>query len=159
MCVCVYLYIYACIQWLLQKQCLLFCYVRPQHHRWYGNSSWIFLPIFHYNLLPCDTVGSLIKWCLTWKCILMHIKKKCVVDFLYVEKNYIHWHSLILVECFLRQWVLEVWGGGWCISTMAIRDRRVSGSPPLVQILQCGMQALAHSWWRYIADGGDYVER
>jgi len=38
---------------------------------WYDSKGWIFPPIFHYLLLPCDgwqQRGSLTKWRLTWKC-------------------------------------------------------------------------------------------
>jgi len=38
---------------------------------WYGNRGWTFPSVFHYILFLCirwHQRGSLIKWCLTWKC-------------------------------------------------------------------------------------------
>ena len=51
----------------------------------YGSRGWTFLPIFHYILLPCDRWqqrSSLTKWC----DIEEHMKQRCVIEFIHVEK-------------------------------------------------------------------------
>ena len=62
---------------------------------WYSSKGWTFPPVFHYILLPCnewqqraaDRMVSDME---------VHMKQKCVNEFLHAEKNCtdIHWHLL-----------------------------------------------------------------
>jgi len=63
--------------------------------------NWTFPPISHYMLLPCHTWqqrGSLTKWHLTWE---VHMKQRCVIEFLCVEKM-APWHSSMPAKCWWR---------------------------------------------------------
>jgi len=100
---------------------------------WYGSRGWTFPPILCYMLLPRDRwqqMGTLTKWCLTWKCIQskgvslnspMWKKKKPLTN--------IHWCFLgvfgdqTVCVSTVRQWVVHFSSGN-----------SDSSSPPLVQI-------------------------
>ena len=118
---------------------------------WCGSRTWTFPPIFHYFLLLCDRWQqrcSLTEWRLTWKCGW----SKVVSMNSSTQKK---WHPLTLIDtCWMfmetKQWMWAQWGGGWCISSVAIVT---------VGLLCWCMTVLVHCWWKRIANGGDCVEK
>jgi len=68
---------------------------------WCGSRGWTFPLLFHYMSLPQDRwqqrgtvrIASDIK---------VHMKQRCVTEILHAGKNGLHWHSLMLHECFWR---------------------------------------------------------
>ena len=123
---------------------------------WYNSRGWTFSEAFHYILLLCDRWqqrNSLTKWqwsacgAKVWTRIHTCRKKRHPLTFMCAEclwrPNSGREHTQMVGGAFLMwwQWVHE--------------------SPPLVQadVYECIMQALAHHWWKCIANGGDYVEK
>jgi len=85
----------------------------------------------------------------------VHMKQRCVTEFLLVEKNGTRWHSLMLAECFWRpnsgcehsEAVGGVFQQWWQQVTFIGAD-----------CYEHSMLALFHHWWKCIANGGYYVE-
>ena len=149
------------IQGLFQKQCLLFYDVSPWHQRW------MFMVLQYRLNLPTN-----IPWCVVavWQMAAERhsdrmasdmevcMKQRCAIEFLHVGKYCTHWHSLMLTECLWRpsseceysevmcgvfqQW----WQHQWVTFAGAV-------------FYACGIQALVHRWWEFIANDSDYVEK
>ena len=70
--------------------------------------------------------------------------------------NGTHWHSPTLAECLWRPN-----SGCECSElvsdTFQLRQLRVTSTG--VDFYDCGMQALACHWWKYISNGDDYAEK
>mgnify|MGYP001853038328 CR=1 FL=1 len=86
----------------------------------------------------------------------VHMEKRCSTEFLQVEKmapTDIHHTCWTFMETY--KWVWAQWGSGafqqwwhWQWITFAGAD-----------FYEHSMQVCAHHWWKYIASGGDYVEK
>ena len=114
-------------------------------------------PIFRNMLFLCDRWqqrGSLTKWRLTWKCVR---NKGVELNFSMWTK----WHSLAFISAcwFLetKQWMWAQWGVAVCTCDSDMKDKTYSRQPR--DFCECGMQALVHWWWKFTANGGDYVEK
>lgn len=110
----------------------LWCWpITSRHKQWYGNRSWIFWPIFHYFLLPCDRwqpKGTLTKWHLTQRCVLI---TGVEVNSSMLKK----WHSLTFTNtCWplmeIKQRMTQQSSSGWCVPAVAIeKDKPCSRQP------------------------------
>jgi len=126
---------------------------------WYVSTVWTFLPIFCYILLLQDRQqqrGSLTEWCLTWR-----MKQRCGAEFLHVGEmapTDVHWH---LLNVYGDQPVdVSTVRGGWCISALAKGMWKTSHIPDgHADFHDCGMLALVHRWWKWRANGDDYIEK
>ena len=122
---------------------------------WNVSRGGIFPPITHYILLLCNNGSKGAVW-QNGVSHEVHVKQRCVTEFLLEEKMSlidIHWCLLNAYRDWtvgvstVRQWVV-------CFSS---GDR---GSLSLVKIFyKHGMQALVHCWWKFIDNGGDYAEK
>ena len=91
---------------------------------------------------------------LTWKCAW---SKGGAVQFLLVEKMVpidIHWCLLNINGD--QQWLWAQWGSAGCVEAVAAVT---VGHLRWCRFLWVRRAALVHCWWKYIAVGGDYVER
>ena len=134
---------------------------------WYSSRGWTFPPIFHYMLLLCD------RWQrrgAVWQNDVRHgsacdsklwngiplCKDGGGRGGVGVEGT--HWHLLMLAEQFWRP------NSGYkqseAVSGVHFSSGNSdSGSPPLVQIFECSMQALVHCWWKCTTNGSNYTEK
>ena len=87
----------------------------------------------------------------------VHIKQRCGIEFFHAEKvasTDIHWRLLNFYGNQTGCEHSELIGGTfwqWVTSN--------HGSPPGWAFNEHSMQALVHSWWNCIANGGDYIEK
>ena len=87
----------------------------------YSSRGWIFSPMFHIMLLPCERwqlKSSLTKWHLIWKCL----RSKYVLLNSSTQKEL---HSLTFIDsCWIfvetKQWIWAQWGSGWCVSAVTV---------------------------------------
>ena len=126
---------------------------------WYGSRGWIFQPVFHYILLPCNRWLQRSNVTKQTSHTEVHTKKRYVTEFLHAEKiapTDIHW-CLLNVDGDQPTDVSTV-RGGWCISAVGQwYDRHA--------ILQRAVQSCHTTKWRAswsahlckLANGGDYV--
>jgi len=124
---------------------------------WDGSRGWTFLPVSHYILLLYDRWQQ--RGCVTywiWHRICM--KQRCWIGFLHAEKKCTHWHSWMLTEHLWRQNSecehSEAMGGAF----QQWWQRQWTKSAG-TNFYECSMQALAHCWWKCLANGGDYIEK
>jgi len=97
---------------------------------WYGNGGWTFPPTFPYILLLYNRWqqrGSLIDWCLTWKCGWSK-------DVSLNSSMHKKWHPLTFIDACLtfmeiKQWMWAQWGGGWWVSAMVTAAQKTSYVP------------------------------
>ena len=108
----------------------------------YSSRSWTFSPIFHYIFLwQMAAEGQSDKMVFDME---VHIKQRCVIEFLHAEKNCSHWNSFN--TCWTKQWMWAQWCGGWCISAVVIGG---------ANIYKSHTQALVQHWRKFFPNGDD----
>ena len=126
-----------------------------------GSRGWIFPTIFHYMLLPCDRwqqMGSLTKWCLTWKCewskgvSLNSTMQKKLHPLTFTD---VCWTFMVT-----KQWVREQWGGEWCgsaVVTAMQKTSHVADWPCTAVTMKWRASQSAHP--HKFTNSGDYIEK
>ena len=75
------------------------------------------------------------------------------------------WHVLMFIDvCWTfvetKEWMWAHWGGGWCISAVMTATWKTSHIlDSRVDFYKRGMTALAHHWWKCIANDGGCAEK
>jgi len=123
---------------------------------WHCSRVSTFLSTLHYILLynKWQQRGTLTEWCH----MEVHMKQRCVTEFLHAEENGTHWHSWMLAK--------HIWkpNSGYEHSEAVCgtfhkwwQQQWVTSAG--TDIYECDMQSLVHWWWKCIINDADYAEK